>query len=269
MAASRPSIACISALVLLCAGCGGGHSRRHQVERYITDANAVQQRASAALVRANRTYVAFARRKLSGSAAATRLAGAEAAIRTTRAALARLRPPPDARVLQQRLLHLYDLDAGLAGETTALARYLPAAQRALAPLPRINASLHKGLTASKSPARQARALASFATGVGRLMTALRALDPPPLLAPTHRAQLERLTRTHALALELRHAIEGRNAKAVARVLVRFRRLASQAANRGSGLERSALTGYDRRYLTLRTAAAAVERERTRLERALR
>ena len=259
--------AALLALILL-AGCGGGSDKREQVESYLQDANAVQKRAAPQLDRANRAYIRFAQQKLTGTDAAEKLAGAEQAIRSTRGELAKLTPPADARTLHRRLLHLYDLDAGMAAETTALAAYLPAAQRSLAPLKRVNKGLSSGLRGTKDPQRQSSELRQFAIGLARITRSLRRLSPPPLLEPTHKLQIARLDRTYALSLRLRSAIEDRDAKQVARVLVRFRKLNERAAPAQGGFRESALRAYDRRYDELRHAAADVERERARLEREL-
>jgi hypothetical protein len=254
-------------LALAVAGCGGP-DRREEVDSYLRDANAIQKRATPELNRANKVYVAFARQELSGADAALKLAAAERAIRATRAKLATLDPPSDARTLHRRLLHLYDLDASMAAETRALGNYLPAAQRTLEPLAGVNRRLRGGLRGTKDPAQQGAALRQFATGLASIVAGLRELAPPPLLLPTHREQVARLDRTGKLALRLQDAIRARDPKAVARTLVRFRKLSEDAGARGSGFETDALRAYTRRYDDLARAGAAVERERGRLEREL-
>src|SRR5258705_12276219 len=130
-AVSRPSSACarrpaqrcrraavaLLALALVLGGCGG-QSRRDRVEKYLTEANAVQDRAAPELAAANKAYVGFSQHKLAAGEAPSKLAAAERSIRATRAELAGISPPADARILHRRILRAYDLDAGLAAEPT-------------------------------------------------------------------------------------------------------------------------------------------------------
>ena len=122
--------ACACAVMALLAGGCGGESDRDRMQSYLKDANGIQRRAAPAFRRSNDVYQRFATNKIKPAQAARRLARAERAIRATRLRLARLHPPRQAAALHTKLLHVYDLNVGLAHETTALARYLPAAAAA-------------------------------------------------------------------------------------------------------------------------------------------
>ena len=234
---------------------------------YIEDANSVQRSAEPELARANRAYAAFARGRFDARRTPRALARAEQAIRATRSRLVRIEPPGDAEELHDRLLRAYEVNAALAAETSSLAVYVPAARRALRPLPAVNRRLRAGLSSAGAAPAQVRALTAYAGGLRRLEAGMRRLDPPPVLRPSHREQLARLRSTRALAERLRAAVRARDSARVARLLQRFRR-AGERARDAATFEAGALRAYRRRYQGVRTATADVERERLRLQREL-
>ena len=85
-----------------------------------------------------------------------------------------------------------------------------------------------------------------------------------MLAPTHRAQVSRLTSARLLAKRLRAAIEDQDAKRVARLLVQFRKLNSRR-DRERRLTARAIRAYTRRYRAITTVVQDAQRERLRLE----
>lgn len=252
----------VSALVF--GACGEG--ARDRVERYIEEANLIQQRAEPAFKRANAAYARFSQRQLEPAAAARDVARAERTIRSTRARIAALTPPREAQRLHRRLLRVFDANAAMAAETTQLARYLPLAERAVAPLDEISTRLRRRLAGASGPAGQGRALRSYESALGRLIGRLRALEPPPVLQPTHEAQLGRLDSARDLARRLRQALAAQDGRRVARLLLRFRAV-NQVGRRGETLTARAIRAYRRRYQALTEVAQAAQRERTRLERA--
>ena len=264
-AGARAAVLVASGLALALGACGG-ESDKDRVEAYLKDANDVQRRSVPAFRRANDVYRRFATGKLRPERAGRRLAGAERSIRATRGRLARLDPPSEATVLHRRLLRVYDLNAGLARETTQLGRYLPAATAALRPIQRINRRLGADLKGSGDPGEQSRALGRFAASLKRPLVRLRRLHPPPVVAATDRARIRRLRSTRRLALRLRDAIAERNARRVAKLLLRFRRVTG--ARGDAPFSGPSLRAYNERYLAISRAAGAVQRERSRLERSL-
>ncbi|MDX6678523.1 MAG: hypothetical protein QOE31_2575 [Solirubrobacteraceae bacterium] len=255
------------------AACGGDDPRQ-RVEHYILQANAVQKRAAPAFERANKAYVAFSRRgrpdevaKPQGAATGKpeEIAAAERAIRATRTRIARLRPPAEAAVLHRKLVRVFDVNVAMAHETTLLARYLPAAEKAVAPLNAISTRLRRRLAGAADPDHQARSLRAYFLSLDLLIARLRRLDVPPVLAPTHRAQTTRLTSARLLAKRLRDAIEAQDAKRVARLLVQFRKL-NDSRDRERRLTARAIRDYTRRYRAITTVVQDAQRERLRLER---
>jgi hypothetical protein len=264
-AASRLSIACASALALAPAGCGGGNDDRGRVNDYLRQANTIQERVAPEFKRANTAYLRFSQGKLAAADAPADLARAERAIRVTREQLAALTVPTPARALSLRLLSLYDADTALAHESTLLARYVPAAAAASAPLTGASRALARSLKGA-TPAAQAGALDRYAAAVGRTADRFRRLRPPPILNSDYGAQLRRLETAGALARRLASAVRRRDSAGVARLLLRFRRLGSTKSSGRVGP--GAVVAYKRRYAAVRKALAAVQRERARLDRVL-
>ena len=263
---ARPVLLSMGVVAVVAAGCGG-ESDRDRVEAYLKDANGIQGRSVPAFRRSNEVYRLFATNKLRPSTAARRLGNAERAIRRTRRRLAALEPPSETAELHRRLLRVYDLNASLARETTQLGRYLPAATAALRPVRRVNRRLGADLGGSRDPGEQGRALGRFADSLRRPIARLRRLRPPPVLADTDRARLKRLTATRSLAYRLQQAIEERDSRLVARLLLRFRRVTGRSGD-DAPFSGRALKAYNDRYLAISRAAGAVQRERARIERSL-
>lgn len=253
-------------VALLFAGCGG-KSERDQVRAYIDRANAIEQQSAPALQKASVAYASFSRGKLKGDDAVTAFAAAQTTLRDVRGRLAALDPPAKARALHATLLRSLDANLGLAGESTALARYTPAARTVATRLATAASRLRARLRTAKTPGAQAAALKAYSASLGAAATRLRALQPPPILASSRTAQLARLDDVRALAGKLRTAIAARDSVRVAKLLIRFRRAGTSGPSAAS-LSRTALKAYDERYADVARAGQAVRREEARLERSL-
>jgi hypothetical protein len=267
VARRAPAAAAALAGLALVAGCGGGSSR-DDVQGYLKKANAIQAAATPSFKAANKAYAAVARGTLPDAAERRQVAAAETAIRSTRAKLAALHPPSQAGELQRRLLHVYDLNADLAHETTQLADYVPAAAAAIRPLARAQERLNTQLKAGSGAAGQARALTRYAAALGGVAGRLRALHPPPLLALSRDGQVKRLAKVRSLALQLRDAASGSDSQRVARLLLRFRR-AGQSGSAAGGIPARSLRDYANRLRMITRAETDVRREQQRLEKTLR
>src|SRR3954453_5053385 len=157
--------ALLASLALLAVGCGGGEDpQRAAVRGYLTQVDEVQANSRADLARANVVLRGYAQGKPIDAGA---LAGVEADIRAARAQGAAGDPPAPARDVHNRLLKVYDLDAGLAHETVRMVRYQDAAPLALAPLAKASSRLRQELKSARQPATQARALQGFRGSVNR------------------------------------------------------------------------------------------------------
>lgn len=253
------------ALAAALAGCGGD-DRRDALDVYVAKANSIQRQSAKDLRQANETYVAFSRSKIKGDEAVGRLETARDNIEKAEDRLAELKPPDVARRLHVRLLRVYSLNADFAGQTALLARYLQAAERALAPLDTANRRLRRGLR-SRDSDDQARALGGFVKALDRTLRSLRAQEVPLVLVPTHGDQVRRLADTRRVSDLLRSALEDQDAERVASLLKRFRNL-STARKPRTALARQAIRQYDRRYKQLNEAYAEVTREQRRLQEEL-
>jgi hypothetical protein len=255
-------------LALLAVGlpAGCGDDERDNVERYIAQANAVQQHYAPQFQQANEAYARFAEGELTSLRATGELTAAENALRDARAELERVKPPPSAAELHRRLLRVVGMNADFAGESTALARYLPAARKLLRRVGRIGETLRTRLRDAETPEAQAQALGRYARAIERRYDALYDLRPPPILLATHRAQLVRLSASSRLARQLRSASEARDSERVARLLLEFRKVSRQSE--GGQLTRRALREYNERYSAINRAAAAMRREQGKLEQRL-
>ena len=86
-----------------------------------------------------------------------------------------------------------------------------------------------------------------------------------MLRPTHGDQVRRLDATRSLAVRLRRALADRDARLVARLLVKFRRAAGAREER-TALAAAAVRRYNARYRSLNEAYRQIRREEIRLRR---
>jgi hypothetical protein len=255
------------------AACGGGDdgaldARRAAVDRYIDREQEVMQRAQPDFERANEAYLAYAKGELEPAAAIRRIRAAQRTIRDARDGLSVLEPPRDARPLHDKLMRYVGANVELARETTQLAQYVPAAARAVEPLPRVNRRLRSKLVDAQDRVAQERALERFTAAVGAVRDDLRALEAPLLLESAHADQIRRLDDTRRLAGELRRGLQREDAGQVARVVKRFR--ASTSDDGGSRrLSAEGLAAYSRGLEQLQADYAALRTEQLRLDRRLR
>jgi hypothetical protein len=263
----RGAIVVISTFTLGLAACGGGPDARERVEAYLLDANRVQAGWADSFKRANDAYIAFSRSELAGNRAVVALDAAERDIRAARAALGRLRPPEDARPLHDKLLRLFEMNIDFADQTALLAAYVPASERALAPLDRTNARLQRDLDGADDADAQARALERFSARLRRILAGMGRLEVPKVLRVSHQDQVRALARTRSYSSRLRRALLDKDAERVARLLELFREQPSGAQASRRKLARRAIARYSRRYQSLNDAYIEVRREEARLGKA--
>jgi hypothetical protein len=265
-AGGRPAAVLIVLAVAAPLGACGKSTRDH-VREFIQAANAVQRDSAPEVQAANEAYSRFSQGKLDHRAAIADLQRAEDAIDTTRDRLAALKAPAPAQTLKRRLLAVFDANARLAHEATTMARYLPGAAAQAVRVTRAGRRLQAGLRRAGTSTDQARALGAYARRLDAAEAAIRRLVPPPVLVPTHRAQLLRLAATRALARRLRSALARGDARAVAKLPVQFRST-SRATKGEAKVARAAARAYQDRYRAVSSAIGAMQREQNRVERAL-
>jgi hypothetical protein len=257
-------------LILVASGCGRDErdAARDRVDAYVEREQELMRSAQPGFDRANRAYGDYAAGRSADGGGAKDLRDAERSIAGARDRLLALDVPGDARALHDRLVEYFDLNVELAGESTRLARYLPAARRALRPLPGINRRLQADLDDATDSTPQAAALERFARRIRATASTLSALEPPALLEAPNAERIRRLGITERLARRLRRALLDGDAGRVAALLERFR---SASGEDGSDelIAEQAAARYARRLDAVREAAADVRREQRKLDQALR
>ena len=260
--------AAVAVVVLALAGCGNSHRQRHEVADYVNSVNAIEVAMKAPLLDLAKTNGQFSTKKIGRTQ--KRAAHSLVVLKRLQHRLTRLQPPPEARVLHRRLLALVAAEVGVAEEVQRLAYFLPGLDRALAPVPRLQAGLNAALKKQgRSRAGQAQALEAYAAGLRAPIAALAALQPPPVSQPVRDGELTTLRRLQGDAAAIAAALlTHRDAELVALE----RRFAAAAAS-GSSLAAqrariAAVVAYNRRVRGLTRLAVAVQREREKLAKNL-
>jgi hypothetical protein len=191
-----------------------------------------------------------------------RLEEAARALTSLRVRMERIPAPEDARVLRRRLIAFFEQQERVAHELVDVAEYLPHLGAAEPPVSRASNALRRELRNSSTPEAQEAALARYAAALAATAKTLDAVEPPALLAPAHDAYVKQLGSYSDAAAALKRAVASGDQDAVDRAV---RRLGAAAAPSSQRAQRDAIEAYNRRVERIRTLAAAVERERRRLE----
>lgn len=241
--------------------------RRAAVRSYIARVNMTQQELAVELVSVNEAYGTLKLQPATLPAQIERLDEAEATLAALTARVRALRPPADAATLHRELVALLGLQVEFAAEVTALARYLlveVSVQRKLAVHTR---RLSAALTESETAAGQGAALDRYARALSSVVTALEGATAPPVVEPSRIRELARAKRLVALSGKLGASLTGGEAQQVDRL---FRSFAQATADTGTTrAERGAVIAFNRRSRVIADKRAAVNRERARLDRAVR
>jgi hypothetical protein len=262
LAASAALVALIVVKVLT----NDGASDRDAVAAYIDDVNHAQLDLQPQLRRIDTTYRRFRLDPKTLAAQQEDLAGAETVIRRVRARVAALDPPAKARRMHESILHALDLEASFAHEIAEMAQALPRYVHENDLLTPALTRARDDLKNAKTPARQDRALAGYASVLRTTAHRLEQIDAPPILETTIDARAARLQTTAGVMDRLRRAVKQGN-RAEASQLNRYLALTSRASE-VTQAQRDAVIAYNRRLRAISLARAAVERERQRLDRTL-
>jgi len=296
----RLGLAAAALATVLLAGCGGGSNdaaaRRQAVTLYVNRVNATERQMRVPLLEMAKAYRGFSTRPAKLALARPRLLKAERTLRALDRRLGTADTPPDAAVLNSLLLQLVGAEVGLAHEVNQLAAFLPRFTAALRPFAPANAKLSAALTAAhvtppklvrptakqvkvaraayksalaRAAAQQAAALDAYARSASDVAARLRALDPPPAMAPALETEVATLGRIDRSAVALAAALrQGKQAD-----VTRLNRAFAEASRSGNSLsaqraEIAAVKAYDARVRAIGALALRVDRERARLQRAL-
>ena len=255
------------AVVLLLAGCGGGHSTRDALRAYIEKVNAVELSMRAPLLAVDRADRHFSTSPVSLPAERPKLVRSQRTLDRLTARLRALDPPAPARRLHRLLVSLAADEAGLAAELVHVATFLPPYRAAVQPLQSVNQQLQQRLTGKRTSAEEATALAQYAADLQPELAALARLQPPPLFAPSYRTQVATLQLLRRSALALAAGLRRHETKRLRALTAAF----SAAARSGASItaqraQIAAVRGFDARQAALATLAMRIERERARLDK---
>jgi hypothetical protein len=255
------------AIVLFGAACGGGQSRADKVTTYLENVNAVQTRLQFRIAAVGRAYRALQTgTKL--EKLAPQLDQSVTTIATLERRLDALDPPPEAQRLDRTVREVVHEDWELAREFALLARYTPAAAAPLARAAAAGQQLRHSLGATKKPREQAAALDAYAVALDSAAGSLAKLRPPQVAEAEHRIEVERFRRTAASARGVADAL--RRGKGQQEAIHRLQLAFASGSSIRSQKERIAdIEAFNRRIVHVRALDAKAQRQRTRLERALR
>jgi hypothetical protein len=261
---------------------------------YIENVDAVEQQMRVPLTRLMTAYRSFATEPASPRTR-QKLAAAEQTLRTLESRLSALSAPPVAATLRVLILRLVATELGGAHEVDELADFLPRFTTVAAGAKAAGATLARALAAAQAPKppaahgtpqqvaeeasvyaaavakaalRQADAIDAYDRSLGRVLQRLRAVKPPPLMAPAYDAQVRTFVETRsagdALAKELRTKNRTRVAVLTHRLAEAERIAAGVAAQRS---EIAAIKAYNARVRAISTLQSHVQSEVSRLQAA--
>jgi len=243
-----------------------GNSRRDAVAAYVEQANAAQAGLATRIGAINTAYAKLRLDPKAAARQAPKLAEAERAIASSRARLAAVSPPADARILHRRLLRLFELEQSLAADVTDLARHLDAVTTGMRALALVTAQLSKDLQEGATPGEQAAAFRRYSSRLEAESSRLSRLRAPVLLVSARREDVARLGQISKTGDALGAAIATGDAGEVDRLLPRLEQQVRAAAAVPGG--RLFVTAYNRRVRAVAAARVAVETEFRRLDRNL-
>ena len=282
-------------VVVFVASAVAGHStsaKDDPVAGYVGAVDALQQRLRVPLTQVQSAYARYARTGKSPTVA--ELAGTERTLKLVDRRLAALPAPPAAARLRTLLLDLLRRETSLAAELDGLARFTPRFHAVALTAERANSTLVQKVARVATPkpravrgtlaqiakakaafaeadtaaaAAQADALDGYGRTLGRLVTRLRALRPPPLMAPAYRAELRTLRATQAAGAALAHELRKRNrtrVPALSRRLAEAARLSASVPAQRS--EVAAVKAYDARVRAVSADLSRISAEVSRLQR---
>ena len=263
----------------------------NKVAAYIESVDAVEQQMRVPLTRVLTAYRGFSSKPTSPQTE-KKLAAAEQTLRTLQRRLSALPAPPAAAKLRTLLVRLVAAEASAAREVDELARFLPRFETVAAESKVAGTKLARDLAAAKAPAPpsahgtpaqiaqekaaylaavahvavlQADAVDAYARALELVLKRLRAIRPPPLMAPAYEAQVRTFEETrvagNALARELRTKTRAR-APLLTRRLAEAERIAAGVAAQRA--EIAAIKAYNARVKAISTMQTQVQSEVSRL-----
>lgn len=269
-------------------------SPKHKaVAAYITDINQIQQQMQVQLINSVSAYRALANGTVAPKTLAPKLAQAELTLRRLQGRIVALPAPELARRLRVLLIQLIGSEVSTAHDVGQLATFAPQFAVLLEEGRAAGAGLARALAAVKPPqahkihgtkkqvkqaqaafaaaaakdaALQADAVDAYDAKIARLERDLRKLDPPPIVSPDYRTQLQTLaasrTAGSALAQELRKTNRSRVAVFSRKFTLAARIAGSVSAQKA---QIAAIKAYDARVREIGTLQGKIKLELASLQ----
>jgi hypothetical protein len=262
------------AAVTLFFATGCGNATHSAIAHYLTRVQDVEKSMAGPLQQVSTANQSFARSQQDPQVEGE-LAASERTLRSLRARLASVKPPPQAQHLRTLLLQLVYQEVALAQEVRLLAAFVPQYQAALHPLQPAGATLKAKLSATAKGTAATKALDTakadelrvYAHTLDSVIATIHTLDPPAVWRPTYTQQLASLTQMRMSARALAAAVHANNATAIPTLLQKFD--AAAVSNQGFPAQKRAIAAvkaYDGRINALGRLGQRVQSERLRLER---
>ena len=257
---------------LLLAGCGGGNgykARRHDaVDRYFAQLVKAQTPLAADIATLNDAYRHLLTKHMrKGDLRSVTLAQQQ--LSTVRENVGRIRPPPDARAIHENLVRLVDLDLAVARDLRWMTRYFPRLRGALAPLAPASAGLGKALKTAHGWQAEQAAFTAYCASLRTAAQRVGTLSAPPEFGPSLAGERGALQRSLAGCAVVQKALAQKNTKLLNAGLNSLVGASyGPGAARASAAERSAIVAYNRRLVQIRALAAAIYKQRQRLQNRL-
>ena len=254
-------VAALAAAALVAALLLSHGSSRKDVTNYIERVNAAGRTFAQSYRGVSNAYRSFTLAPQHSAQQLPRLREAARRLTQLRIELERIPAPPAAQRLRSRLIAFYRQQEAVGRELVGIAAYVPrllAAERRLGPA---STRMRAALAAARTPEQQATALRAYGVALAGAVRSVQAIEPPPLFAASHSAQIGHLERSTRAVVKLQHALLSHSRARVQAAVVGL-----QSVNGAtSGASRAAVAAYNRHVARIRTLGIAVERERRRLE----
>ncbi len=282
-----------AAVLVTVTGRGSSESKAHRsVSAYIKEVDGVQQQLRVRLTPLLTAYRDVGTQK-PGKNVERNVQDAEKTLAVLERRLARLQPPPEAARLHRLILQLLAADRRVAHELAQLTVFAPRFRAALAVAGTAGSRLSAALAAARpptpravrgTPAQIAHARAAYRTAalasavaqsdavlaycreLGRVLMKLRALRPPPVMAPALRTQMNALVATRHAGLQLGKELRKTNLVNVPVLSRRFSVAARAAGSVASQrAEIAAIKAYNARVRETASIGGRIRDEVTRLQ----
>lgn len=257
---------------LLLAGCGsagGDKARRHDaVDRYFAQLVKAQTSLAADVATLNEAYRHLLTKHMRKRDLRS-VALAEQQLSSVREQIGRITPPPDARAIHENVVRLVDLDLVVARDLRWMTRYLPRLRGALAPLAPASASLGKALKVAHGWQAEQAAFTPYCASLRTAAQRVGTLSAPPEFGPSLAGERSALQRSLQGCAVVQKALARKNTRLLnAGLNTLVGASYGPVAARASAAERSAILAYNRRLVQIRALAAAIYKQRQRLQNRL-